>query len=129
MKKNTSFLTIIFIIAIAFSSCGKGTDPAVKAVEDYVNALVNKDASSLSILSCATWEANAQLELDSFSAVKTRLEGLDCSVTGTVGTTTEVVCKGKIITTYNNEDQSVDLSVNTYQVVKQGSDYLMCGYK
>jgi hypothetical protein len=31
--------------------------------------------------------------------------------------------------TYNGEDQALDLSVRTYQVVQQGGEYLVCGYK
>jgi len=54
---------------------------------------------------------------------------LTCSVTAMSGTTSEISCQGKILTTYNNEDQQLDLSVRTYQVVKQGGDYLVCGYK
>jgi len=69
------------------------------------------------------------LELDSLQAVATKLEGLACNVTGTNGTTSEISCQGKIITTYNSEEQQLDLSVRTYQVVKQGGDYLVCGYK
>jgi hypothetical protein len=69
------------------------------------------------------------LELDSLQAVATKLEGLTCSVTAMSGTTSEISCQGKILTTYNNEDQQLDLSVRTYQVVKQGGDYLVCGYK
>jgi hypothetical protein len=117
------------IVALLFSACGKAPDPAVKAVEDYLTALVNKNASTLSTLSCADWESNALLELDSLQAVTTRLENLACTTTGSDGTTTQVNCQGKIIATYNNEDQELDLSVRTYQVVQQGGEYLVCGYK
>jgi ketosteroid isomerase-like protein len=112
-----------------FSACGQATDPAANAVEDYFTALVNKDSNALSAISCADWESNALLELDSLQAVTTRLENLACTAAGTDGTTTQVNCQGKIIATYNNEDQQLDLSVRTYQVVQQGGEYLVCGYK
>jgi hypothetical protein len=31
--------------------------------------------------------------------------------------------------TYNGEDSPLDISARTYQVVQQGGDYLVCGYK
>jgi len=129
MRKIAFTLILICLADLLVSACGKVTDPAAKVVEDYLYALVNKDASALSALSCADWESNALLELDSLQAVATRLENLSCAVTGTEASTTQVNCKGKILATYNNEDQQFDLSVRTYQVVQQDSDYLVCGYK
>ena len=46
---------------------------------------------------------------------------------GTDGDTALVNCTGKIIASYNNEDQELDLSVRTYQVVQEGGDWLVCG--
>jgi hypothetical protein len=131
MRKLVTILLAAGILAVLLAACGTkpGVDPAAKAVEDYLSALVNKDSDSLSALSCADWESNALLEYDSLQAVTTRLEGLSCAVSGTDGDATDVTCQGKIIATYNNEDQTLDLSVRTYQVVKQGGDYLVCGYK
>jgi hypothetical protein len=129
MQKITPIVLLMCMAALLFSACGKATDPAAKAVEEYLTALVNKDANALSALSCADWESNALLELDSLQAVATRLENLACTSTGTDGTTTQVNCQGKILATYNNEDQQFDLSVRTYQVVQQGGEYLVCGYQ
>jgi len=129
MRKFTPIVLLICIAALLFSACGKAANPAAKAVEDYLTALVNKDANALSTLSCADWESNALLEMDSLQAVATRLENLVCTATGTDGTTTQVNCQGKIIATYNSEDQELDLSVRTYQVVEQDGEYLVCGYK
>jgi hypothetical protein len=129
MQKITPMVVLTCITAILLSACGKAADPAAKAVEKYLTALVNKDANTLSALSCANWESNALLELDSLQAVATRLENLSCAATNTEGTTTQVVCQGKILATYNNENQQFDLSARTYQVEKQGGDYLVCGYQ
>jgi hypothetical protein len=129
MRKFATFVLLMIMAALLYSACGKAADPAAKAVEGYFTALVNKDASALSALSCADWEPDALLELDSLQAVTTRLENLVCTAAGTDGTTTQVNCQGKILATYNNEDQELDLSVRTYQVVQQGGEYLFCGYK
>jgi hypothetical protein len=129
MRKFTPILLLMCFSGALLSACGKAADPAAKAVADYLTALVNKDPNAISVLSCANWESNAQLELDSLQAVTTRLEGLSCSVTAVEGSTSQVICQGKILATYNNEDQQFDLSVRTYQVLHQGGDYLVCGYQ
>jgi len=129
MRLFTPIVFLMCMTAMLFSACGQASDPAAKAVEGYYIALVNKDANALSALSCADWEPNALLELDSLQAVTTRLENLACKVTVKDGTTTQVNCQGRILATYNNEDQELDLSVRTYQVVQQGGEYLFCGYK
>jgi hypothetical protein len=122
-------LLIVVLLAIpALAACAsKKVDAPAKAVEDYLNALVAKDSDRLTTLSCSDWEDDALLELDSFQAVTTKLDGLACQQTGTDGDTALVLCKGKIIATYNNEDQELDLSVRTYQVVQQDGDWLVCG--
>ncbi len=123
---------IVFVTLVSTSflaACASKSNAPAKAVEDYLKALVAKDQSRLSTLSCSDWEDDALIELDSFQAVKTRLDGLSCSQTGTDGDTALVLCKGKIIATYNNEDQDLDLSVRTYQVVQQGGEWLVCGVR
>ena len=127
---RTFFLTLILACAfpLLLSACAStNSDAPVKAVEDYLTALVEKDADRLATLSCGEWEENALLELDSFQAVTTRLDGLACEQTGTEGDTALVLCNGRIIATYNEEDQDLDLSVRTYQVVQEGGEWLVCG--
>ena len=121
------FLTVM-IATLLLTACGAQTGAApANAVENYLNALVAKDANRLTTLSCGEWEEDALLELDSFQAVTARLDGLACEQTGTDGETALVLCNGKIIATYNEEDQELDLSVRTYQVVQEGGEWLVCG--
>jgi len=126
------FLILFTIIAtLSLAACGAANtnDAPAKAVEDYLNALVEKDADRLSTLVCGEWEDEALIELDSFQAVSTRLEGLACEQTGTDGDTALVLCNGKIIATYTNEDQEIDLSTRTYQLTQEGGDWLVCGVR
>ncbi len=126
------FLPLIFsglILALVLAACAQSLDAPAQAVEDYLNALVSKDADRLSSLSCADWEPTAILELDSLQAVETRLEGLACTAVAEEDGTFSVNCTGKILATYNGEDQELDLSVRTYNVVEQGGEFLVCGYK
>ncbi len=130
MRKSFLIVLVAVISTLSLTACASGNDNApAKAVEDYLNALVAKDANRLSTLSCGDWEDDALLELDSFQAVTARLEGPACEQTGTDGDTALVLCKGKIVATYNNEDQELDLSVRTYQVVQEGGEWLVCGVR
>jgi len=130
VRKIFLIVLITIVSTLLLTACASKNDNApAKAVEDYLNALVAKDANRLSTLSCGEWEDSALLELDSFQAVNTRLDGASCEQTGTDGNMALVLCKGKIIATYNNEDQDLDLSVRTYQVVQQGGEWLVCGVR
>ena len=130
MRKFATATILVCLFTLAISACGsKGSDPAAKAVENYLNALVTKDSTQLSALSCADWESSALMELDSLQAVTARLDGVTCKTTGKNGSTSDVNCQGSIKATYNNEDQTLDLSVRTYQVTQEGGNYLVCGYK
>ena len=128
--RTFSVIVLVILAALALTACASSnSNPPVKAVEDYLNALVAKDADRLSTLSCGEWEDDALLELDSFQAVNTRLEDIACQQTGTDGSTALVLCNGKIIATYDTEDQELDLSVRTYQVVEEGDEWLVCGVR
>jgi len=126
------FFLILFItiVTLSLAACASNTnDVPAKAVEDYLTALVEKDADRLSTLVCGEWEEDALIELDSFQAVTARLDGLACEQTGTDGETALVLCSGKIIASYNNEDQELDLSVRTYQVTQEGGEWVVCGVR
>ena len=128
MRKILLSLLIIMLTGILLTACsGSGDDAPAKAVEAYLNALVAKDENRLPTLVCGDWEQDALIELDSFQAVTPRLDNAVCKQTGTDGDTALVSCTGKIIATYNNEDQEMDLSVRTYQVVQDNGDWLVCG--
>lgn len=126
---RTFFLAFVLVFStLVLAACASNVENApVQTVENYLTALVEKDADRLTTLTCGEWEEEALLELDSFQAVTARLEGLACEQTGTDGETALVLCNGNIVATYNNEDQQLDLSVRTYQVVQEGSEWLVCG--
>lgn len=129
MRRNWTLIGIIsLMLTVTLAACDTAGG-AVPAVENYLNALVAKDEAVLSTLSCAEWEMTALLELDSFQAVEVRMEGLSCEEAGKDGDITLVVCQGKIIATYNEEDQELDLSLRTYEVIEQGGENLVCGYR
>jgi len=128
LQKSILILTLV-VIATTISACASNSDGPIKAVENYLNALVNKEADKLPTLVCGDWEEAALIELDSFQAVTARLENVSCSQTGADGDTTLVLCNGSIVATYNGEDQQLDLANRTYQVVQQSGDWLVCGIR
>ena len=130
MRKFALTIFTILLVTLFLTACSSNksnSSAPAKAVEEYLNALVAKDENRLPTLVCSDWEDQALIELDSFQAVTPRLEGASCEQTGTDGDTALVKCSGKIVMTYNNEDQELDLSTFTYQVLQQGSDWLVCG--
>jgi hypothetical protein len=124
---SLTVLTIITTLFLSACSSSDSINAPAKAVEGYLNALVAKDENRLPTLVCGDWEEDALIELDSLQAVTARLDNVACTQTGTDGDTALVKCSGKLIATYNNEDQELDLSVRTYQVVQQNGDWLVCG--
>ena len=126
-KKFRSIAIILFVIIIA--GCSTGGDVQAQIVEQYLQALVDQDGARLSSLSCIDWESNAIMEMDSFQAVKANLIDLDCESGEIVDEMTLVVCQGKIVATYNEEQQELDLSLRSYQTIKDGAEWRVCGYR
>ena len=126
MRKLILILTFM-LASIILAACAPNTDAPAQAVQNYLNALVNKDADVLPTLVCGDWEEDALIELDSFQAVTASLENVSCSQTGADVETALVVCTGNIVLSYDNENQLIDLSVRTYQVIEQSGDWLVCG--
>jgi predicted small secreted protein len=129
MKKLVFALLALTLVLAACSSPSGAVSGAPKAVEDYLTALVGQDADKISTLSCADWEETALLELDSFQGVTARVDAPACAETGTEGDASLVTCTGKIIATYNNEDQELPLDSRVYKVVQEGGNWLVCGYQ
>jgi len=112
---------------LLLTACASKIAAPVEAVNNYLNALVEKDAERLPTLVCSDWEDDALIELDSFQAVTARLDNVSCELAGSDGDTALVNCKGNIVMSYNNEDQAIDLSSRTYQVTQEGGEWLVCG--
>ncbi len=129
MKPTKSLFLFFLLAALILSACGASSnDAAAKAVENYYQAVVAKDADKAAAFSCADWETNAKMEVDSLQSVEAELTDFSCSVTGKDGNYTLVTCEGEISMSYNGEAQSLDLSRSTYQVIRQNGDWLFCGY-
>jgi hypothetical protein len=122
---------ILFSLALILSlaSCSSTSGKSAQAVETYLQAIVSQDANKMIAASCANWEPQARLEFDSFSAVKLTLNDLKCSETGQAKPYTLVTCTGSITANYGAEDQQIDIAGRTYQVIEEGGEWRMCGYR
>ncbi len=123
---------IVFMLALSIilTACGASTsDRAAPAVEGYITALAAKDEAALISNSCADWEDDALLELDSFALVEVTVEGMACAESGTDGDKTLVDCQGTFQMSYGGEPQVLDLSARTYEVINQSGDWLVCGVR
>lgn len=128
MRRIATLLVLGMALMLILSACAS-EDLAAQSVENYYQALVEKNMDRAVALSCADWEQTAQMEVDSFQAVEATLDSFTCQQTGTDGDMTLVTCDGQIVMSYDGEDQFLDLSAQTYQVLDQGGDWLFCGYR
>lgn len=121
-------MILIFGFSLFLGACtGSTNDAAVNAVETYIQALANKNADQMIAASCAAWEESAQLELDAFVGVETRVENMACQVTGTEGVYTLVTCTGEIVATYGAEDRNFPLDTTAFQVKEEDGEWRVCG--
>jgi hypothetical protein len=132
--KNKAYRCVClgFLMLVVFlTACGASSEKsgASAAVEAYVQALTAGDANALANVSCSTWESNAKTELESFAAVTVSLQDMQCKKDSQDGDTTLVACTGKIVANYGTEVLEINLSDRIYQVVSEGGEWRVCGYR
>jgi hypothetical protein len=126
MKNKILFL--FFIIALTLSACGAGDSGASQAVEGYITALASKNEAGLLSNSCAEYEDDALLVLDSLELVEVSLaDGVACQEVGNDGNITLVNCTATLQMSYAGEPQELDFSNITYEVINENGNWLVCG--
>jgi hypothetical protein len=120
---------VVFIYAVLLVSCKNGQNGATKAIGAYIQALSNRDSVKISNLSCSDWEQKALLEVDSLTAVGSKVVDLSCTQSGQNGNDTYVSCTGTLSLDYNGEAQQIDLSTRTYIARQEDGEWRMCGYR
>lgn len=131
MKTKMRYLLLIIpaIIALALAACGGNADAPAQTVELYHQALVDKDQDRLINYSCAAWEMDALLELDSFVSVETSLVDVSCATISEESGTAKVQCEGIISASYDGEAREFPLNTRTFIVVEEGGEWRVCGYE
>jgi hypothetical protein len=127
--KITILSGIILIFLLASCNSADNSDPSAVAIEEYIQALIAQDANKVSTLSCADWEMDGQIEVDSLTAVSATIEEMSCERSGDEGEDAIVSCTGIVVFDYNGEIQELDLSTRNYIVRQEGGDWRMCGYR
>ena len=128
MNIKTTALSVL-ILLIALSACASRNTQPEQVVEAYLNAIVDAKIDKITTLSCAEWEESAWLELDSFQGVEASLVDMQCTQSGSDGDTALVTCSGHFLTSYDGEAMEIDLSTREYELVQQGGEWLVCGYR
>ena len=124
MQRRVTVVLVLFtLVSILAVGCSGGGGDAASVTKAYLQALVDKNENTISDLSCADWEAQAKLEVESMQSVKAELKDVSCKVSGTDGDKTLVSCQGSIQFTYTNESQQLDLSQRTYEMAKEGGEW------
>jgi hypothetical protein len=118
----------VIIFALLFVGCSQSADDASQPVNAYLEALVNQDFDQISNIVCAAWVEQATLELDAFMGVEAALEDVSCTQTESDEDSALVECTGKIVATYNDEQQELPLDGRIYLMTKEGGEWRVCGY-
>lgn len=125
-------LMILFMLMFLIAGCAQDTsDPQApaKAIENYIQAQVDKDSEAFQTTYCADFEFDAITEFDSYGAVEASIEAMTCEVASMSDMSAAVTCSGTIDIIYDGENnRTFDLSRFTYNTVQEDGEWKMCGY-
>jgi hypothetical protein len=117
---------LLGLVVLVVSACGVSGVPE-RIVEDYLTAVAASDDVRAVNLSCTEWEGQARMDADSFMNVQTTIEEMHCEVISQTQTTAEVHCVGRIVADYQGENQTIDLSLQTYRLIVEDGVWRFCG--
>ena len=129
MRRISILLLPGLLFLIILSACTSGGSQPERTVESYLNAIVEADVNKIITLSCAEWEENAMLELDSFQGVEVSLVDMQCAQSGSDGDTVLIACTGHFLTSYDGENIEIGLDTREFELVQQSGEWLVCGYR
>ena len=130
MAKKTILILFALILLLLASACGadQSQEEAVQVVEQYFQALIEKNESLLVSSVCSSYEESARMDFNTFAIVRTSLEDLSCQKTGSTEGGLNVNCQGSLQASFGEEIRSFDLSKRTYQVFQENGTWLICGH-
>ena len=126
MKKWFFFL-IFFSVLI--TSCSSNQNSQAKLVENYYQALMDKNLNLMLAQVCPSWEEQARTDYQSFAAVSAQLKDMHCTVQSLQENSATVKCQGKIEADYGNEILEIDLSKFVFKIIQENGDWRLCGYQ
>lgn len=123
MTKRKLCLAALLLCLVALAGCAQSSPES--AVTAYFEALVAGEEAKLTELSCASWEAQAATQADSFRAMNPTLRDMRCTAGEASGGFTPVTCQGAIVTNYNGE--TTEWPLETYRAVQEDGAWRFCG--
>ncbi len=130
-KINPSFAAVVIFVVlttVACSGAAQSKDYAARNVEAYLYARVAGNAEQMIALSCSDWETKARVEASTFKSMNAQLDNVTCSATAN-GSSADVHCSGRIVTSYNGESKEWKLDERTFASTLESGEWRMCGYK
>lgn len=106
---------------------GANSDPAARAVENYLSAKVRGDAEAIRAGLCSEMEANLERETRTFESVSNAtIEDMSCaSDDPAAASETAVRCSGEIVALYGTEETNFPLGA--YRAVIEDGEWKWCG--
>ena len=108
-------------------STNASSDPAARAVENYLSAKVHGDAEAIRAGLCSEMEANLEREMRTFESVSNAtIEDMSCaSDDPAAASETAVRCSGEIVALYGTEETNFPLGA--YRAVIEDGEWKWCG--
>lgn len=128
MKVRIGLVLLVMTMGGLLGGCQSAAQGPERPVEAYYAAITGGERERISQLVCAAFEETALTEFDSFSGVKSSLDGLSCTSSEQRDGEAQVTCQGNIQATYGEEQMTFPLADRVHRVVKEGNDWLLCGY-
>jgi hypothetical protein len=128
--RSCGILAVLALTTLLVAGCAQDKGPQ-DAVETFLKAMLDGDQDKAFSVVCPEWEARAAVELDAFSGVSGKLEGLACKEAGKdeSGEFTLVTCQGKMVLDYRGEERERSLEGTNYLTQKIDGEWKVCGYR
>ncbi len=130
MRSTTFWSMIITGVMIIFTitACGPQHSAAVVAVEEFFQAIIEKNQPFFESRVCPEYLMEAMLDFNAFAIVETSMENFSCQASGSNSNGVQVDCTGSIQARFGDEIRRFDLSRRTYQVIEDDGSWLVCGH-
>ena len=126
-SKLINFCAVLLFLTL-MTACGSKQSPAARIVEEYFQAIIEKNEILLESKVCPSYQMDALLDFNSFAMVETSMENFSCQTEGEYNDLVQVKCEGSIQARFGDEIRSFDLSKRIYQVIEDSGSWLICGH-
>ena len=126
------YILLACFLSILLVSCQPAqavdTPAEVVTLQRYMQAFAEKDEVAYTRLICPSWESEGLLAFDAYKGMQSRLGEITCRRVSGQQDEANVNCQGKILLSYGNENQEIDLSSRLYRLTWNGDVWQVCGF-